>query len=154
IGLGNVVFGANRFLMDGFLSRGISVAVPVGTHLDFSVSALNGTSIVGWSNITGLSHSEHRILSGTGGFEFLPSRPAGLGLEASLLQGARLPVSNFNQGNITDREESEGFGFRLRASDGSGRFRMDAGFARSRFTNPFDPPLDPGVPLAPLKTGA
>ena len=59
-----------------------------------------------------------------------------------------LPLSNFNQGNITDAEQSKGFGFRLLASDKSQRLHVDAGFARSRFNNPRDPSLEQGTSIA------
>jgi len=154
VSLGHVSFGTNRFLIDSFSSRGITVAVPLNKQVDFSLTALNGTSIVGWSNFLGISRREHKILSGTVGYEFLPERPGGLRLEVNLLHGSLLPFSNYNQGNITDAERSKGFGFRLTTSDKSQRFRAEGGFARSGFNNPTDPSLDQGFAVVPVRETA
>ncbi len=78
VALGHVSFGANRFLMDGFSSRGVTVALPVNQRLEVSLAALNGSSIVGWSNFAGLDTRRHQHLSGTIGYEFLPERRGGL----------------------------------------------------------------------------
>ncbi len=146
--LGHVSFGANRFLMDNFSSRGITLTVPVNRRWDVAVAAMNGSSIVGWSNFFGLDRRKHQHVSGTVGYEFLPERRGGLRLEATVLQGSLQPISNFNQGNITDAEQSKGFGFRLQASNKSQRLRADAGFVRSRFNNPNDPTLTQGLTVA------
>jgi hypothetical protein len=151
VALGHVSFGANRFLMDSFSSRGITVAAPLNQRLELSLAALNGSSIVGWSNFSGLDRRKHQHVSGAIGYEFLPERRGGLRLEAAVLQGSLLPISNFNQGNITDAEQSKGFGLRLQASDESQRLRVDAGFVRSRFTNPNDPTLTQGLTVAPAR---
>lgn len=149
--LGGVSFGSNRFLMDSFSSRGITVTMPVNKRLDVAVAAINGSSIVGWSNFFGLDERKHQHISGTIGYEFLPERRGGLRLEASVLRGSLLPISNFNEGNITDAEQSKGFGLRLRASNKSERLRADAGFARSRINNPNDPTLTQGLIVAPAR---
>ena len=151
VALGGVSFGSNRFLMDSFSSRGITVTVPVNKRLDVAVAAMNGSSIVGWSNFFGLDQRKHQHLSGTIGYEFLPERRGGLRVEASVLQGSLLPISNFNQGNITDAEQSKGFGLRMQARNKSERLRADAGFARSRFHNPNDPTLTQGLTVAPAR---
>lgn len=151
VSVGHVSFGTNRFLIDGFSSRGMTVVIPINKRLDFSLTALNGTSVVGWDNFFGLDRQKHQILSGTLGYEFLPERPGGLRLEANVLHGSLLPISNFNQGNITDAEQSKGFGFRVMTSDKSQRLRADAGFARSRFNNPNDPSLSQGFGVTPLR---
>jgi hypothetical protein len=149
--LGGVSFGKHRFLMDSFASRGITLSVPINKRLDVAVAAMNGSSIVGWSNFFGLDQRKHQHLSSTIGYEFMPERRGGLRLEASVLQGSLLPISNFNEGNITDAEQSKGFGLRLQASNKSERLRADAGFARSRFNNPHDPTLTQGLTVAPAR---
>lgn len=151
VALGGVSFGSNRFLMDSFSSRGITLSVPINKRWDVAVAAMNGSSIVGWSNFFGLDQRKHQHFSGTIGYEFLPERRGGLRLEASVLRGSLLPISNFNEGNITDAEQSKGFGLRLRASNKSERFRADVGFARSRFNNPNDPTLAQGFTVAPAR---
>jgi len=55
-----------------------------------------------------------------------------------------LPLAGFNQGAVTDAEESRGWGVRLLASTASQRVRFEGGWARSRFTNPPDPSLSQG----------
>jgi hypothetical protein len=154
IALGQVSFGTNRFLIDSFSSRGITLAFPVNKHLDLSLTALNGTSVVGWNNFIGLDRRKHQVESGTVGYEFLPERPGGLRLEVNLLHGSLLPISNVNQGNVTDAEQSKGFGFRLITSDKSQRFRFDGGFARSRFNNPNDPSLNRGFGVVGVRETA
>lgn len=153
LSLGQTSFGANRFLIDRFSSRGLSLALPIGPRLDVSLTALNGTNIVGWNNFTGLSQRDHRVFSGMVGFEVLPERPGGLRFEATFLRGSLQPLPNINQGNIADAEHSTGFGFHLTASDNSLRFRAGAGFARSRYTNPTDPTLEHGFVLEPVHVG-
>ncbi|MFN7928914.1 MAG: hypothetical protein U0Y68_13390 [Blastocatellia bacterium] len=151
VALGGVSFGSNRLLMDHFASRGITVSVPINKQFDVAVAAMNGSSIVGWSNFFGLDERKHQHLSATIGYEFLPERRGGLRVEASVLQGSLLPFSNFNEGSITDAEQSKGFGLRLQASNKSERLRVDAGFARSHFHNPNDPTLTQGLTVAPAR---
>jgi hypothetical protein len=152
--LGHSSYGANRYLVNGFSSRGLNVTVPLGARADFSFSAMNGTSVVGWNNFTGLQQRKHKVVSGTLGYEFLPKRPGGLRLEVGALRGSLLPVSNFNQGNLTDTERSNGFGLRVLASDSKGRLKIDAGFGRSRFGNPADPLLNQGFAVVPVQEEA
>jgi hypothetical protein len=148
--VGHVSFGTNRHLINSFSSRGISVTLPVTSRGDFSLAAMNGTSIVGWSNFFGLSRSDHQIITGTFGFEFIKERPGGVRFETSIVDGRLLPLNNFNQSAITDTERSRGMGFRVIASDQSQRMRLDGGYARSRFTNPADPLLFQGRDVVPV----
>jgi hypothetical protein len=94
--IGHLSYGANRYLIDNFSSRGLSLSLPLTQRADFSFAALNGTSIVGWDNFFGLNERQHQILSGTLGYEFLPKRPGGLRLEAAVMRGSLLPLSHFN----------------------------------------------------------
>lgn len=151
IRFGHNSFGTNRYLINSFSSRGLTVTVPFGSRADFAMTAMNGTSVVGWSNFSGLGQRKHKVIAGTFGFEFLPKRPGGLRVEAGLLSGSLLPISNFNQSNLTDAERSNGFGFRLVASDAKGRLRLEAGFGRSRFGNPTDPLLNRGFTVVPVR---
>ncbi len=149
--LGHVSFGAHRHLINSFSSRGLTAKVPVGNRADFTAAAVNGTSVVGWSNFLGMSRRKHQMLSGVLGFEFLRSRPQGLRVEAGALSGSLLPLNNFSQRTLTDAERSVGGSLRLIASDTQNRFRLDAGFTRSRFTNPTDPLLEQGLNLVPVR---
>jgi hypothetical protein len=140
--VGHVSFGAHRHLINGFSSRGMTAKIALGRRADFTTAAVNGTSVVGWSNFFGLNRRKHQILSGALGFEFLPARPQGLRIEVGALSGSLLPLNNFSQRTLTDAERSEGGSLRLIASDPQNRFKLDAGFTRSRFTNPSDPLLE------------
>jgi hypothetical protein len=139
---GHTSYGANRHLINSFSSRGITLTLPLSANFDFSLAAMNGTSIVGFDNFFGLDQRKHQLLSGTLGVEFLAKRPGGVRLEISALSGYLLPVSNINQGNINDAERSKGLGFRFIASDPKQRFRFDGGFTRSLFFSPSDPLLN------------
>ena len=151
--LGHTSYGANRQLISDFSSRGMTIAIPLAPRMDFSAAAMNGTSIVGFDNFFGLARRRHQIVSSALGFEFLAKRPGGLRFETSVMDGWLQPISSFNQGDVNDAERSRGIGFRLIATDPAGRFRLDAGMARSQFINPADPLLDQGqnvVQVAPL----
>jgi hypothetical protein len=149
--LGHVSFGAQRHLINGFSSRGMTAKIALSKRADFTAAAVNGTSIVGWSNFFGLNRRQHQMLSATLGLDFLPARPQGLRIEASALSGSLLPLNNISQRALTDAERSSGGSLRLIASDAKNRFRLDAGFTRSRFTNPSDPLLEQGLNLKPTR---
>ncbi|HEY8462018.1 MAG TPA: hypothetical protein VIM99_16640 [Blastocatellia bacterium] len=149
--VGHITFGTNRHLIGGYGSRGVALSIPLGKHSDFSLAAMNGTSVVGWSNFFGLGRRKHQILSATLGFEFISQRPGGLRLEAGALHGSLQPISGFNQGVINDAEQSKGGSLRLLASDKAQRFKLEAGFTRSLFNNPFDPLLSQNQAVVPVK---
>ncbi|MEZ5427337.1 MAG: hypothetical protein R2747_13790 [Pyrinomonadaceae bacterium] len=140
--LGHVSYGSNRHLINSFSSRGITLTLPIGSQNEISLLAANGTSIVGYDNFIGITRRKHSVLSATFAREFFKERPGALRLELSVLRGSLLPLSDFNQGEISDAEKSLGFGFRVLGSDKKNRLRYEAGFTRSRFTNPADPNLE------------
>lgn len=142
--LGHASFGSHRFLVNSFASRGLTLTVPIGRVADVSLAGMSGTSVVGWSHIFGLDRRQHRVYGGTLGLEVLPGRPGGIRLEISAVDGSLLPLSSYTRRTLDDAEKSRGFGARLVASDPSQRLRLEAGFARSRFTNPADPLLESG----------
>src|SRR5882672_10476477 len=147
--VGSVTFGTNRQLINSFGSRGVTLSIPLGERADFSLAAMNGTSIVGWDDFFGLDRRKHQILSATLGFEFIGERPGGLRLEAGALSGSLQPISGFNQGVINDAEQSKGASLRLLATDKAQRFKLDAGFTRSLFNNPADPLLNQNQQVVP-----
>lgn len=151
INLGHISFGSNRHLINGFSSRGITVTVPAGKQNEFSFSAANGTSIVGYDNFLGITRRKHSIVSGTFAREFFKERPGGLRLEFSVMRGSLLPLTNVNQGRVNDAEKSLGFGFRVLGSDKRQRLRYEAGFTRSRFTNPSDPNLEQDLTVTRIR---
>jgi hypothetical protein len=150
IQIGQLAIGTNRHLVNNFASRGVSVLLPLGHRADVTVAAANGTTIVGWDNFIGVQRAQHRMASGTLGVEFLPARPGGARVEATVLDGSLLPVANFNRGSITDAEQNRALGVRFITTDPNRRFRVDTGFSRSKFTNPTDPLLNQGVSVVPV----
>lgn len=154
---GQTSFGADRFVINSFSSRGLTLTLPLTKWLDFSAGALNGTSVVGLPNFLGVARRQHQLQGATLGFEFLPKRPGGLRLEVTAMNGYVQPLSGFSQGSVNDAERSKGLGARFVASDSSGRFKLEAGLAVSRFQNPRDTLLDPdgkAVPLPPISRTA
>jgi hypothetical protein len=139
---GHYSYGALRHLMNSFSSRGMMMSLPVGKRGDFSITAMNGSTIVGFGNFFGLDKRKHQLLSGTLGYEMLAKRPGGFRIEAGVLDGWLLPVTGFTEGSINDAQRSEGVAFRVIASDPSQRFKLDGGYTRSKFFNPADPLLN------------
>jgi hypothetical protein len=146
--VGHVSFGAQRHLINSFSSRGIKVTVPFLKRFDFSAAAMNGTSIVGYSNFFGLNRRKHQMLGGTLGVELLAERPGGLRLEVGVMGGQVLPLSSVSGDGIRDQTRSRGFSVRMIASDKAGRFHLDGGFSRSFsiYPNPDETVVDtPGL---------
>jgi hypothetical protein len=142
---GHSTFGAHRHLINNFASRGLTLNFPLSPRTDFSLVAMNSTSIVGWNNFFGLANRRHRLFGGIFGLEIFKERPGGLRFEAGLLDAWFQPHTNVNQGNINDTERSRGLSARVLARDKSERIRLDAGFARSQFVNPQDPLINQGI---------
>jgi len=140
--VGHTSYGALRHLVNGFSSRGMTLAAPINTRLDVSLALMNGTSIVGYDNFFGIAKRRHQLTSAALGFEILAKRPGALRLEAGVMSGWIQPLNNFSQGAINDAERSRGFGFRLIATDASQRFRLEGGWTRNQFFNPADALLD------------
>ena len=151
---GHVTFGSQRHLVNQFGSRGLSLSTTFGKGGDFALTALSASNTVGWGNPLGITRDGHRMAAATVGVEFVPARAGALRGEASFLAGVAQPVASFNQGAITDAERSRGLGVRLAGSDAGQRLRVDAGFARSTFTNPADPLLQQNADLVPVKEEA
>jgi len=152
--VGHISIGNSRHLMNSYGSRGISLTAPLGNRSDFSIAAINGTSIVGWNNFFGLNRRQHQIVSATLGFEVFDKRPGALRLETSVMHGSLLPIAGFNQGVINDAEESDGASLRVAATDKSQRLRIEGGFTRSRFDNPSDPLLDQNLSVVQVQETA
>lgn len=151
LALGHVAYNQHRHLIPSFNSRGAMLGVPLGTSGSAILTTMNGTSVVGWNNLTGLDDSDHRITATTIGFDLVPTRPGALRVDADYLNGSVLPQSPFNRGNIADRQTSRAWGFRLAAATESGRLQFATGFARSAFDNPLDPLLAQGAPIVDVE---
>jgi hypothetical protein len=152
--VGHLSFGRSRHLINGFASRGVSATAPLGSRGDVSFMVANGTSIVGWSNPLGVNNGAHRIIAGSVGVELVAGRPGGLRVEGTLLDGSLDTATGYTQRAITDTETSRGMSGRVIAADRRNRMRIDAGYTRSRFTNPFDPLLSQGTPVVPAQESA
>lgn len=147
ISVGQLAIAGHRHLVSNFATRGIAGSVNVGPRVRFSGTAANATTIVGWTNPLGVAESDHRLISGSVGVEWLPLRPGGLLTEVTIMDGARLPQSGYTQGAITDAERNRGIGLRVAGNDQAQRLRIDGGWSRSRFDNPADPLLAQGASL-------
>jgi hypothetical protein len=143
--IGHTSFGTARHLVNSFSSRGITVTVPITKRFDFSVAAMNGTSVVGYGNFVGLGQRKHQLQSATLGIELLPKRPGGLRLEFSGISAYFQALDSFSQGSINDVERSKGGSVRLLFTDKTGRIKFDGGFTRSQYGNPADPLLSQGA---------
>lgn len=148
---GHIGLGNNRHLVNQFRSRGVSADVQLTRGVQATLAGSAGSEIVGWDDPLGLRRPAHRILAGSLGIEAAPSRPGLLRLDLTTLEGSVRPISAFNQAAITDRQESSGLGVQLAAALPSGRMRLAAGVARSRFANPVDPLLSGDSTLVPVR---
>lgn len=152
--LGHVNYGGNRFLISGFGSRGIVYKGKPNDEspLDYSIAKMNGTNIVGYSNITGLEdQSNHRVISATIGYEFIPTREGAFRAELSYLDASILAEADFDTGEIPDAEKNTGYGLKLSASNESGTLRTEATYAISQYTNPADPLLFQDDDIVPVE---
>lgn len=147
--LGHINYGQNRYLLNGFGSRGLRYQGYFGDakSLDFSFASMSATSIVGFNNVTGLSRSQHRISAASLGYEILASRPGGLRAELSYMDASALPLTNFDEGGIADAETSRGLGLKLTGSNEKGDLRGELTWASSTYHNPQDPFLALGDTL-------
>ncbi len=139
--IGHQAAGTHRFLLNGFGSRGIGGRASLGPAVAIEGALLNGTHIAGWGNPFGVNNPTHRVATAGVTLEMVPSRPGALAVHVAGVEGSLLPLTSFNQGAPADAESSRGGGVSVVASDIEQRFRLQAGYARSQFTNPFDPTL-------------
>ena len=149
--IGNLTAGGHRYLLDGFASRGAALGTRFGSAVSVEALLVNGSNVVGWNNPIGLTEPAHRIASATVSVDLLPSRPGGMRLALSGVDGSVLPQTGFNEGAATDAEESRGLGAQVTLSDVGQRIRFAGGLARSRFVNPADPLLADGNALVPVR---
>jgi hypothetical protein len=151
LAVGHLGHGRYRHLLVGLQTRGISVGTSVGSLLDVSAAVLNATNLVGWDNFLGLRNPKHRILSGTLGVDAFPELPGAVRVEVSYVQGSQLPSIGVNEALLDDAEESSGGALRVLLSDPGKSVTIDAGLARTRFTNPADPLLSQEFDVVPVE---
>ncbi len=157
LGQGNS-YGTHPFLLNEITNRGLILSSKLGDRFDISLASLSATDIIGIDNLLGFTEYDNNITAATLGFQIVKNGsqegPRGIRLEATWMTGSREPISNVDEGEVPDAEESDGFGLRLLANDDSNRLRFDAGFARSTFTNPSrreDPDLTEGIDIVPVE---
>jgi hypothetical protein len=151
ISVGHISRGRHRQLLSEFSSRGVAVSWGLGNLLDVSGALMNGTSIVGWNNLSGLQRSDHRIAEGTLGLDLIPGDPGLIRVEGSFVDASVLPLNNFGGASVNDAEQSRGWALRVQLSDPCRRVRFEGGLARTRFTNPSDPLLAQGEELVAVE---
>jgi len=150
LAVGHVAFGANRLLASGIAARGASLSWRLSPALSVDAAATSGSTIVGWSNLSGLTNSDHQLRWVTLGSEFLPTHPGTFRLELSYLDGSLQPITSFNQGAVTAAETSTGGAVRLLAADFGRRLQVEAGYARTTFRPASDPQLEEGLDVTPI----
>jgi hypothetical protein len=135
LSLGHVSFGTSRHLVNGFGARGATVGWTRGATT-LSVGALSGTSQVGWSDPVGIERPSNRLFGASIGREVIAAHPGALRLDATYLDGSKLPQASFTQGAIVDAEQSAGGTLQLSGALPNQRLRFSSGYTRSRFENP------------------
>lgn len=151
--LGHTCFGNHPFLLANTCTRGFSGKLKLNSFADLSFGRISTTEIVGFDNILGLDRGENTLIGASLGLQLAQNNAGGVRLETTALNGSRLPIADFNVGEVVDAEESDGLGWRLTANDDTGRWKADAGFARSTFTSRGinDPELAQGLNIVPLQ---
>ncbi len=143
--IGHISYGNNPLLLDQFGTRGVKASYRVNSLFDISLSAQNGTEIVGSEKILGLNSGDHRVAGATIGIEVFPETPGRLRTEITYMSASILAVNDFDAGEVPDAEKSDGLGLRVMGNAFSGRLRGDASIARASYTNPVDPFLNFGI---------
>jgi hypothetical protein len=158
VAVGNVCYGNNPLLVSNVCTRGVTANLKLNNFADLSIGHLSTTAIVGFDNILGIGESNNNLTGATLGMQVANNASGGVRLETTVMNGSRLPVANFNVGEVVDAEKSEGIGFRVIAANDDGRWKADAGFARSTFTaGGNDPQLTDGtnaIALQPITKNA
>jgi hypothetical protein len=135
LNLGQVSFGNSRHLANNFTTRGSMISVTSGATT-LSVGALNGSSQVGWDDITGLERPTDRVFGAAIGHELFSAHPGALRLDVNVLDGSKLPRPSFTQSAVVDAEQSKGGSMQLSAALPNQRLRLTGGYTRSHFENP------------------
>ena len=142
LAMGHINSGSNPLLLSDFATRGLKANMQINPVFDLTVSAQNGTEIVGYNRIFGIKENEHQVNSATIGAELNPSSPGSLRAEISYLDASIQAEPGFDTGEVPEAEKSDGYGLRITSNIYDGRIRTDLSYARSNYTNPSDPFLD------------
>jgi hypothetical protein len=136
--LGHETYGSHRFLLDNVSNRGLHFGAKLHERVDVSGALVSGNRVVGWDHFVGFADPENRMLASVVGVDLVRDESATVRLEGTFLTGSVQPRTNFNYGEVLDRERSQGFGLRLLGEALAGRMRGELDFARSSFDNPQD----------------
>lgn len=147
LSVGHVSIGRHALLLNQFQSRGLAGTFRLNDTLDLSLGAVNGNSVVGFDDFTGLYKQEHRIFGGTVGYEADPQQPGRMRVELSLADAVLLPREGFNQGMVAETQRTRGLGLHVSGTFFDQRLRLAATRARSRHDGPDDPQLAGGYAL-------
>ena len=152
--LGNVCLGNHPHLISNLCTRGFTGTGKLNNFTDLTIGQISTTSIVGFDNIFGIEKGNNNLTAAILGFQVANNASGGVRLETTWMSAARLPEANFNVGEVVDAEKSDGIGFRATATDDAGRWKADAGFARSTFNSiaANDPQLTEGANVVPLES--
>jgi hypothetical protein len=153
LSLGHTCFGNHPFLLASTCTRGFSGKMQLNSFADLSFGRISTSEVVGFDNILGIDRVENTLTAANLGLQLAQNSAGGVRLETTAFNGSRLPNAGFNVGEVVDAEESDGIGWRLTANDDSGRWKADAGFARSTFVSrgANDPELTEGLNIVPLQ---
>jgi len=157
LAVGHLPVGNHPLLLQRYASRGISGSLEPAAGWQLSLSAINGSAIVGFDNPLGLGDDQHRIVVASVARELDPAQPGAMRLEASTLDAQLRAVPSFNQGQVPDAERLRGLGLRLQGQAGEGRARWDVALARSQYRPADDPQLGSAgasAALVPLRPSA
>ncbi len=151
--IGHVCVGNHPLLFNNLCTRGLAGKVQLNDFADISVGRISTTKVVGFENILGVERSANTLTGASLGLQVMNNAADGVRLETTLFGGSRLPEAGFDVGEVVDAEESNGIGWRLTGTNDTGRWKADAGFARSTFANitANDPQLTGGLNIAPLQ---
>lgn len=141
--IGHVSYGNHALLMSGVSNRGVTAAWRAFDKVDLSVSAQNGQTITGATNLLGFNDYDNNRINGlAAGIDLLDGSAGQVRVEVTYIDAKITSAENFNFGEVTDAELSSGLGIVIRTNSASGRLRSDIAYARSTFQNPDDPFLE------------
>jgi hypothetical protein len=111
--LGQVRQGSHPDLLRGHQARGLQAEGRLPGGVEVATALMHGSNRVGWSELTGLGERDHRILASQAGVDLLSARPGRLALEATLVDGSRLPRAGFQRAEVVEPETGRGYGLRM-----------------------------------------
>ncbi len=134
--------GNHPDLLRGHQARGVQAEGRLPGGVEVATALLHGSQRVGWSDLTGVGNPDHRILASQAGIDLLGQRSGRLALEATWVDGSRLPLSSFQRAEVVEAERGRGYGLRMEAATPGNRLQGGLSLARSRHRTPPDPTVE------------